>query len=570
MENKKIDVLGILSLIFGVLGILTICACGIGGIFGLAGLVLGIIGLANKKNTGKVFSIVGTVFSGIALVFGIGWLILYVIPRDKTNLIASDNFPQSFNTSDYIGKEYGEVKSELDELGFHEIKLVELEDLDSTQSLEDGKVESVSVGGNEKYRVDDLDELTKEAEVVITYHSIRKIETKIIVDFVGNIIFDKYDVNVYLDNDKIDSLKHGQDLDKTYLVKEGKHTLKFSKSGDSSVYGEVGLNVMYPTEVKYKISCYGDYVDVDTEYEYAEVPLEEGQIRLDRDEYDFRNKDYLEIEKYFKSVGFNNITLEPVYDIYFGITPKGTIDGIYINGFDEFRKGDVFFKDDEVRIVYHMPYEDNPDREITDYSGENSEEQIDVMDEDYNAKEATLSDFDIKKLHISIMDQPFIETRDMLLAKGFNLEYIHENTELDFTGELNSMSDTELQEYHWICRGIYDANPDTDTLVIIVNTTENIERLKAQEEAKKKLEEKFDPSVALSALEMYGKEQYPYGFRIHMIIGRLGEEVYDEDTWFMKYKAKYKDWTGQWIECTCEGKIKGPESNPQVYDFMVY
>ena len=69
---------------------------------------------------------------------------------------------------------------------------------------------------------------------------------------------------------------------------------------------------------------------------------------------------------------------------------------------------------------------------------------------------------------------------------------------------------------------------------------------------------------------MYGKDEYPYGFKIHMFLGKLGESVYDENTWFMKYEAEYKDWTGQWVDCTVEGRITGTTENPEVVYFIVY
>ena len=149
-------------------------------------------------------------------------------------------------------------------------------------------------------------------------------------------------------------------LDKTYSIKEGTHTLKFSESGDSSVKGEIELYVKYPTEASYKIYCYDKYIDIDEKYVISETPLEDGQIRMNRNASEFKYKDYKDIEQFFTSEGFNNITLAPKYDIYWGITPEGEIQEVLINGFSDFKKGDIFNNDDEVKIIYHMPYDQDP------------------------------------------------------------------------------------------------------------------------------------------------------------------------------------------------------------------
>ncbi|MCR5452474.1 MAG: hypothetical protein K6F00_07610 [Lachnospiraceae bacterium] len=62
----------------------------------------------------------------------------------------------------------------------------------------------------------------------------------------------------------------------------------------------------------------------------------------------------------------------------------------------------------------------------------------------------------------------------------------------------------------------------------------------------------------------------PYGFKLHMVNGRLAEQALDENTWFMKYYCTVTNEYGQKIEQNCEAKIKGPEDHPTVYDFYVY
>ena len=56
------------------------------------------------------------------------------------------------------------------------------------------------------------------------------------IDFVRNLLFNKYDVDVYIDNDFVAKMAHGTDLKKEVrLDNTGTHTIVFYKSGDRSV-----------------------------------------------------------------------------------------------------------------------------------------------------------------------------------------------------------------------------------------------------------------------------------------------------------------------------------------------
>lgn len=57
------------------------------------------------------------------------------------------------------------------------------------------------------------------------------------VDFEENMVFSTYDVKMFLDDDLIAVLNHGKDYHGTVETAPGKHVLKFTKDGDSSVNG---------------------------------------------------------------------------------------------------------------------------------------------------------------------------------------------------------------------------------------------------------------------------------------------------------------------------------------------
>lgn len=109
-------------------------------------------------------------------------------------------------------------------------------------------------------------------------------------------------------------------------------------------------------------------------------------------------------------------------------------------------------------------------------------------------------------------------------------------------------------------------NIDTDdkkVVVYIANTkTKN---------AKEKLETKLPASYAWSAVKRYGEMEYPYGFKLHNIIGRLAEEARSNGTWFLKATCDVKNQYGTWAkDLTCEATVSGTEDNPHIDSFNVY
>ena len=85
------------------------------------------------------------------------------------------------------------------------------------------------------------------------------------------------------------------------------------------------------------------------------------------------------------------------------------------------------------------------------------------------------------------------------------------------------------------------------------------------------LDGKLPVSNAWTAVKSYGKQQYPYGFKLHDIMGVLAETAQDENTWFLKatcdvtneYGAKAKD-------LVCEAEVAGTKDSPEVISFTVY
>lgn len=82
------------------------------------------------------------------------------------------------------------------------------------------------------------------------------------IEFYENLMFSRYDVDLMIDGITQKTLAHGVDDVLTVGLKEGTHTLTFSKNGSSSIKGETTFIVENSETLRYKIACYNDKVTV--------------------------------------------------------------------------------------------------------------------------------------------------------------------------------------------------------------------------------------------------------------------------------------------------------------------
>lgn len=71
------------------------------------------------------------------------------------------------------------------------------------------------------------------------------------IAFQDNVFLETYDVDVYIDDEKIDTIPHGQYFtDMRFDLRKGTHTISFYKKGDMSVSGNYAFNVKGETTFK--------------------------------------------------------------------------------------------------------------------------------------------------------------------------------------------------------------------------------------------------------------------------------------------------------------------------------
>ena len=141
------------------------------------------------------------------------------------------------------------------------------------------------------------------------------------IDFIENLFFSRYDVDLSIDGEKKETLTHGVDDTISVSLSEGNHTLTFSKTDSRSTKGETTIKVTQDAVFYYQIACYNYEVTVtekdagssieddpsgETEKAATEAPEEvkygiHDSVRLDDLEYEVTSvSDTKVISSYFE------------------------------------------------------------------------------------------------------------------------------------------------------------------------------------------------------------------------------------------------------------------------------
>ena len=82
------------------------------------------------------------------------------------------------------------------------------------------------------------------------------------VKCIENLIFSKYDIEVYGDDSLEGTVDHGTTETYSSTLKRGTHKIKFVNAEDSSVYSEANVDITKEETVKFEISCSSSEINV--------------------------------------------------------------------------------------------------------------------------------------------------------------------------------------------------------------------------------------------------------------------------------------------------------------------
>lgn len=263
-----------------------------------------------------------------------------------------------YSAADCVSLNCDKVKNDFISAGFTEIHTKALEDLSYSESDRINTVESVSISGNNDFT--GTEQFSRSAIVEICYHAYRKVTVTIDVDFLPNFFFDKYAVALYLNNEKIGELAHGEDKTFSLEVYPDIYTFVFQKKDDASCTGSIELDVKGDVNTSVQISCQSDSIRVETLYIEKLGEVHDGEIMMPQALSAYRHKNYLEVQNTLEGLGYTNISTEILYDIYWGWTDEGEVESVSINGSTDCVRGDIFPADAPVIITYHMNEKEDP------------------------------------------------------------------------------------------------------------------------------------------------------------------------------------------------------------------
>ncbi len=272
--------------------------------------------------------------------------------------------PQKISVPISSSEAKNKTASELEQLfstaGFNNIEISEQYTLDPDITDTEFEVK-LSINGISSFSVSDKFEMDDKISIVV-YKPYEKYTVQMHINFIGNLIFNKYDIILSIDGSEKETLKHGQDKDFEFRLKKGNHTISFTSADDSSIEESVSIQVSNDIDVSYEISCSSDYISLETEYLDNKIELAENQAKTPQSASEYKYENYVDVINSLTSAGFDNIKEEVLYDIIWGITPEGEVKSVSIAGDTNFTRGEIFDKNAEVIVTYHMLQADDPDK----------------------------------------------------------------------------------------------------------------------------------------------------------------------------------------------------------------
>ncbi len=130
------------------------------------------------------------------------------------------------------------------------------------------------------------------------------------LDFVENLFFSKYDIDLFVDDHLFQTLKHGKYYTGIEKVHNGKHTIKFCKASDNSVFSTKEIEIQKDSTFKSKLETESNEIKIE-EYQFVDsivgaellVPNVVGAFLTDA-------------QKSLEQIGFSNVSYQPFGDIW--------------------------------------------------------------------------------------------------------------------------------------------------------------------------------------------------------------------------------------------------------------
>ncbi len=366
----------------------------------------------------------------------------------------------------------------------------------------------------------------------VIYISLDEPEYKVTIEVecVENLIFSKYDVEVYVDDSLEGTITHGDTETFELTLTKGTYVLKFVNEEDDDVDGEVEFNIEKDESLKYKISCHSSNVEVETIIGTSSGT--ENVNRTEKNGFDSSTNEVytlagytVEIPKYWKSEnkidgGFQRYAETGGKVAMLQVSAQAETDDSYPVTFD----GLMSDNDNMIAMIESTAFKDVTDYEVIDtgvikgilYKGT-------IVD-----KESGLSGYGEWFAFASEKDRTWCT---LILCQTDNTEYTYTN---DFMKVIESIKTVE---------DVPPETPSTNTAGAPDDWTNLLE--KHYEEVKKQFEDAGFTNITCVAHEIdYNEDNVFEGSVVNIAIGENGEictfekgEQWDKD---IKIRIDYR------------------------------
>ncbi len=278
-----------------------------------------------------------------------------------------------------------------------------------------------------------------------------------------------------------------------------------------------------------------------------------------------------------EDAGFTNITLEPKYDVVLGIfSSVGDVESISIDGKASFSSDSKFDADVPIVITYHLSISDDPS--LDDSSQSSDEYQTDnaglpevseyakraavVMWSNMAAEDVWDDDGNTRipeKLHSysdmsGNLDDYFVQVEGWgnwtTLAKNkWKVEGINLRRDINnvvFKNRLNMVVTYDPTADNYVISNLEYTDvdkrnrlspfPDEDSCYIVPSSLVAEDRDEAAASALDKSGD-IEEYQAMSMLKKYGKSVFPYGFKLHDVLGVRAADQKADGSWYLEVEA---------------------------------
>lgn len=172
----------------------------------------------------------------------------------------------------------------------------------------------------------------------------------------------------------------------------------------------------------------------------------------------------------------------------------------------------------------------------------------------------------------SLVDGSLSNALSKMEEMGYTATYYFDNGKAyknDYTNVVkDNFSKDEKQLKKYVITKYENVNAETKTVDLYINTKKEAKKQKQLNE----LESKLGHINACQAVEKYGKEQYPFGFKLHYLKDLQGYQMVGEnnDTWRIQCGVTITNAYGASYDATCQAEITGSNEAPEVTDFVVF